>query len=116
MKEKKRKTSIKDKVHMKAISKKIDAKKNAYESGRGLARKWIKSASYQEIVDVLPRFNSHDDTNYFALIRNLYFVSMERRYPDETERFKWFNNIDFMKGWREEVTLLWNNQYPNMST
>ena len=115
MKEKKRKTSIKDKVHMKAILKKIDAREIAYESGRGFARKWMRSASHQEIIDVLPRSNPHNDANYFTLIRNLYFVSMEKRYPDETERFKWFNNVDFMKGWREEVILIWNGRCENKS-
>jgi hypothetical protein len=98
-----------DKVHMKAISRALNAKKVAYNTGRKIARKWIKCASSQEIMDVLPRINSHHDINYFATMRNFYFISIEKKYPNDTKSFKNFNNIDFMKGWREEVLLIWRN-------
>jgi hypothetical protein len=88
----------------------LKAKEYAYNAGRKIAKKWIKCASSQEILDVLPRPNSHHDTNYFALMRNIYFSSIEKKYPDETNNFRWFNNVDFMKGWREEVILLWNTK------
>ena len=45
--------------------------------------------------------------NYFALIKNNLFISIEKNYPAETKRFKWFNNFEFMKGWREEVIFKW---------
>jgi hypothetical protein len=97
-----------DKVHLKTISRESKAKKHAHNAGRSIARKWMENASNQEIIDALPRLNSHHDTNYFALMRNNYFISIEKIYPDETKRFKWFYNVDFMKGWREEVILLWD--------
>ena len=37
-------------------------------------------------------------------------MSIEKIYPNETKSFKWFHNVDFMTGWREEVILLWNTQ------
>jgi hypothetical protein len=97
-----------DKVHLKAISRKTKAKESAYDAGRRIAKKWIKCASTQEIKDALPRPDPHHDTNYFVLVRNIYFKSIEEIYPDETNNFKWFNNFDFMTGWREEVISLWN--------
>lgn len=98
-----------NKVHFDAISRDSKAKKNAYNTGKEIAKKWIENASHQEIIDVLPRPNLHHDTNYFALMRNLYFNKIEKKYPNETKDFKWFHNFDFMKGWREEVILLWRN-------
>jgi hypothetical protein len=105
-----------DKVHLKAIFRASKAKEVAYNTGRKIARKWIKCASYQEIMDVLPRINSHHDTNYFAIMRNFYFISIEKIYPNDTKRFKNFNTIDFMKGWREEVLLICrNNKHGNIN-
>jgi hypothetical protein len=103
------KKNSKNKVHCDAISRKLKAKKDAYNTGIKIARRWIQNASYQEIIDVLPRTNLHHDTNYFALMRNIFFISIEKRYPNETEDFRWFNTVDFMRGWREEVISMWKN-------
>ena len=105
----KQKSKINDKVHFNLISTTHRVKEDAYHTGKRIARKWIKNASSQEIIDVLPRIDTHYDTNYFALMRNNLFLSIEKIYPNETKRFKWFNNIDFMRGWRDEVILIWNN-------
>ena len=106
-----KKTYDKDeKVHLRAISIESKAKEYAYNAGKRIAQKCIKCASSQEILDALPRPNSHHDTNYFALIRNIYFSSIEKIFPDETNDFKFFHNVDFMKGWREEVILLWDTK------
>jgi len=107
---KKQKNKNIDEIHLKTISRELNKKKYAYNCGRKIARKWIKHASYQEIKDALPRPSLHHDTNYFALMRNIYFMSIEKIYPNETKSFKWFHNVDFMTGWREEVILLWNTQ------
>ena len=96
-----------NKVHLKAMSRELKIKEDAYKTGKEVARKWINHASHREIIDVLPRSDSHHDTNYFAIMRNSFFISIEKKYPIETKRFKWFNNFDFMKGWREEVILIW---------
>ena len=68
-----------DKVHMKAISRALNAKKIAYDTGRKIARKWIKCASSREIMDVLPRINSHHDINYFASMRNFLFYLYRKK-------------------------------------
>ena len=93
------------KVHLNAILRESKVKDDAYNSGKEVARKWINHASFREITDVLPLSNSHHDTIYFALMRNNFFISIEKKYPNETKRFKRFNNVDFMKGWRDEVIL-----------
>ena len=105
----KKKQSRNIKVHLNAISRKLKSKKDAYIAGKKVARKWMISASYQEVLDVLPRSSSHNDMNYFAIMRNNLFTSIEQKFPKETKNFKWFNNIDFMKGWRHEVVLLWRS-------
>jgi len=94
-----------NKVHLNSISRESKIKKDAYNTGKEVAKKWINNASSREIIDVLPRSNSHHDTNYFAFMRNIFFISIEKKYPNETKLFKWFNNVDFMKGWRDEVIL-----------
>lgn len=104
------------KVHLKMTLRESKAKKNAHHAGRRIAKKWMKSASHQEIMDALPRLNPHHDTNYFALMRNIFFISIEKAYPDETKRFRWFNNVDFMSGWREEVILLWDTNHKELRT
>ena len=85
------------------------AKEDAYNTGKKVARKWINHASRREIIDVLPRSNLHHDRNYFALMRNNLFISIEKTFQYETKRFKWFINVVFMRGWRDEVIFVWNN-------
>lgn len=90
------------------MSRSARRKKLAYENGRKVARKWIKAASPQEIEAILKRGSAHQDTNYFASMRNILFNAIEKRYPDETRDFKIFNSMDFMNGWREGVISIYD--------
>lgn len=81
----------------------------AYENGKKIAQKWIKIASPQEIEDTLKRGTPHQDTNYFACMRNTFFNALEKRYPSETRDFRWFNTMDFLNGWREGVISIYDS-------
>jgi hypothetical protein len=81
----------------------LEKEKDAFSSGKAVARTWMESASRQEIKDVLRRPNARHDTNYFAFMRNVYFRSIEKRCPDEALRFKRTDIDSFLHGWREGV-------------
>ncbi|BBO67684.1 hypothetical protein DSCA_16140 [Desulfosarcina alkanivorans] len=87
-----------------------ELKKNAFHSGKAVAKKWINSASPQEIKDVLRRPNARHDTNYFAFMRNVFFTFIEKRCPGEAQRFKRADNDSFLHGWREGVINIWNTR------
>jgi hypothetical protein len=82
---------------------------DAYRTGIGIAAKWIRGASYQEIKDVIKRPNANHDANYFSLMRSIYFTSLEKICPEESKRFKWVYNDAFLNGWREEVNNIWGS-------
>jgi hypothetical protein len=83
--------------------------KEAYCAGQQIARKWINVASYQEIKDAIKRPNSKHDTNYFSLMRSVYFASLEKIFPEESLKFKWNYSDAFVNGWREEVNKIWES-------
>ena len=81
----------------------------AYLSGKRIAGKWIRKASYQELKDAVKRPNAKHDANYFSLMRSIYFTSLEKICPEESTRFKWVHNDAFVTGWREEVNNIWES-------
>jgi hypothetical protein len=86
----------------------IKERERAIANGKIAAEKWVRSASYQEMKDVLPRPNITHDTNYFAFMRSIFFRSIEKICPDEARGFKRINNEAFLKGWREGVIAIWH--------
>ncbi|WP_419659167.1 uncharacterized protein Dvar_80500 [Desulfosarcina variabilis str. Montpellier] len=95
-------------MRIKKLSRSARKKQLAYENGRKVAQKWIKIASPQEIEATLKRGSAHQDTNYFASMRNIFFNAIEKQYPDETRDVKIFNTMDFMNGWREGVISIYD--------
>ena len=81
----------------------------AYRTGRRIAAKWIRGASYQELKDVIKRPNAKHDANYFSLMRSVYYTSLEKICPEESKRFKWVYNDAFLNGWREGVNNIWES-------
>jgi hypothetical protein len=81
----------------------------AYQTGRRIAGKWVRQASDQEIKDAVKRPNAKHDANYFALMRSIYFTSLEKICPEASSRFKWVYNDAFVNGWREEVNNIWES-------
>ena len=86
----------------------IEGREHAFTIGKRAAEKWVRSASYQEMKDVLPRPNTTHDTNYFTFMRSIFFSSIEKICPDEARGFKRINNEAFLKGWREGVIAIWH--------
>jgi hypothetical protein len=86
-----------------------EGNEKAYREGQQIAKKWINAASYQEIRDAIKRPNSNHDTNYFSLMRSIYFASLEKIFPEESSKFKWNYNEAFVKGWRAEVNKIWES-------
>jgi hypothetical protein len=78
-----------------------EGNEKAYREGQQIARKWIN--------DAIKRPNSNHDTNYFSLMRSIYFASLEKIFPEESSKFKWNYNESFVKGWREEVNKIWES-------
>ena len=91
----------------------IRGREHAFNNGKRTAQKWVRSASYQEMKDTLPRPNINHDTNYFAFMRNIFFSSIEKICPDEARDFKRVNNEAFLKGWREGVIAIWHYRNRN---
>ena len=85
----------------------IEGSEHAFANGKRAAEKWVRSASYQELKDALPRPNDTHDTNYFAFMRTIFFRSIEKICPDEARDFKRVNNDAFLNGWREGVIAIW---------
>lgn len=81
----------------------------AYKTGKQIAVRWIRKASYQEFKDAIKRSNPRHDANYFSLMYSIYFTSLEKLCPEESKRFKWVHNDAFVKGWREEVNNIWES-------
>ena len=81
----------------------------AYKSGKRIAERWVRRASYQELKDAVKRPNAKHDANYFSLMRSIYFTSLEKICPEESNRFKWVHNDEFVNGWREEVNNIWES-------
>ncbi len=81
----------------------------AYETGKRIAEKWVRKASYQELKDAVKRPNAKHDANYFSHMRSIYFTSLEKICPEESKRFKWVHNDAFVNGWREEVNNIWES-------
>ncbi|MCB2148103.1 MAG: hypothetical protein KQI81_16625 [Deltaproteobacteria bacterium] len=86
-----------------------EGRKHAYISGKGVAKIWINSASYQEIKDVLHYNDGHRDANRFAYMRNNYFKSIDKVCPKEAQKFQWTYNDSFMEGWQEGVNIIWDS-------
>ena len=40
-------------------------------------------------------------------MRTVYFFSLEKICPEESGRYKWVYNGEFLNGWREEVSNIW---------
>ncbi len=91
----------------------IKGGEHAYANGKKAAEKWVRSASYQEMKDALPRPNVNHDTNYFAFMRSIFFSSIEKICPDEARGFERVNNEAFLKGWREGVIAIWHYRNRN---
>lgn len=81
----------------------------AYRTGRQIAERWVRRASYQELKDAVKRPNAKHDANYFSLMYSIYFTSLEKICPEESKRFKWVHNDAFVNGWREEVNNIWKS-------
>lgn len=81
----------------------------AYLTGEKAAKKWIESASYQEIKEVLRRGGGQQGAKRFALKRDIYFKWIEKACPDEAREHKWLYNDSFMNGWRQGVFLTWES-------
>ena len=81
----------------------------AYRTGKRIAERWVRKASYQELKDAVKRPNAQHDANYFSLMRSIYFTSLEKICPEESSRFKWVYNDAFVNGWREEVNNIWES-------
>ena len=81
----------------------------AYRTGKRIAEKWVRKASYQELKDAVRRPNAKHDANYSSLMHSIYFTSLEKICPEESKRFKWVHNDAFVSGWREEVNNIWES-------
>lgn len=81
----------------------------AYRTGKRIAEKWVRKASYQELKDAIRRPNAKHDANYSSLMHSIYFTSLEKICPEESKRFKWVHNDAFVSGWREEVNNIWES-------
>mgnify|MGYP000022366154 CR=1 FL=1 len=81
----------------------------AYQTGKRIAERWVRKASYQELKDAVRRPNAKHDANYFSLMYSIYFTSLEKICPKESKRFKWVHNDAFVNGWREEVNKIWES-------
>jgi hypothetical protein len=46
----------------------------AYRTGRRIAKKWVRKASYQEFKDAVMRPNAKHDASYFSLMHNNHFT------------------------------------------
>ena len=103
--------STADRVSKNFHKNRITGREHAFANGKRVAEKWVRSASYQELKDALPRPNLIHDLNYFAFMRSIFFSSIEKICPDEAKGFKRVNNEAFLKGWREGVIAIW--QYRN---
>ena len=101
--------SEKGSIEMKMTDHQSESNIDAFRTGKRIAKIWINAASYQEIKDVIKRPNPKYDANYFSLMRNVYFTSLERICPEEALRYKWTNNDSFVHGWREEVNRIWDS-------
>lgn len=86
-----------------------EGRKHAYSCGKGVAKTWIHSASYQEIKDVLHHSDVHRESNRFTSMSNIYFKSINKVCPDEAQKFQWTYNDSFMEGWQEEVNIIWES-------
>ncbi len=90
-------------------SREAEGRHNAYRCGKNIAKTWIKSASYQEIINLLHHKDVHRDANRFASMRNSYFTSIDKVCPKEAQKFQWTYNDAFMEGWREGVIIIWDS-------
>ncbi|MEJ2157040.1 MAG: hypothetical protein P8X96_17030 [Desulfobacteraceae bacterium] len=85
-----------------------EGREKAFNTGKAVAKTWIKNSSYQVIKDVLHRQAAKRKTNSFGTMRHIYFASIEDVCPEEAQKFKWVHNDSFMNGWREGVFLIWD--------
>ena len=83
-------------------------KKNAYISGKHVADKWIKTASYKEIKHILNRSNPRLSSHYLEIMQAQYFSSIETVCPHEAREFKWSHINSFMNGFYEGVDGIWD--------
>jgi hypothetical protein len=91
------------------LDRQSDSIKEAYRTGKQIAERWVRKASYQELKDAVKRPNAKHDANYFALMYSIYFTSLEKICPVESKRYKWVHNDAFVNGWREEVNNIWES-------
>jgi len=86
-----------------------EGRNHAYICGKGVAKKWINNASYQDIKDVLHHRNVNREPNRFRSMRNIYFKSIDKVCPEEAQKFQWTYNDSFMAGWQEGVNIIWES-------
>jgi hypothetical protein len=86
-----------------------DKIEEAYRAGKRIAKKWIRTASDQELKDAVKRPDAIYDANYFSFMRSIYFTWLEKICPEESARFKWVHKDAFVNGWREEVNSIWES-------
>ena len=86
-----------------------DGRKSAYTCGKGVAKTWINSASYQEIKGAIYHRDDHRDVHKFRSICNIYFKSIDKVCPNEAQKYQWTYNDSFMEGWQEGVNIIWES-------
>lgn len=84
-------------------------RKNAYICGKGVAKTWINSASYQEIKGVIYLREDHRDVSKSSSFYNIYFKSIDKVCPKEAQKYQWTYNDSFMEGWQEGVNIIWES-------
>ena len=84
-------------------------REQAFDTGKAVAKIWIKSSSYKEIKNVLHHQAAKRDLNSFGSKINNFFASIEKVCPEEAQRYKWLYNDSFMNGWQEGVFIIWES-------
>lgn len=86
-----------------------EGRERAYNTGKAVAKTWLKNSSYQQIIDFLRHYDDKRDDKNIESKSHLYFTSIENVCPEEAQEFKWAYNDSFMDGWREGVFTIWNS-------
>jgi hypothetical protein len=86
-----------------------EGREQAYNTGKAVAKNWIKNSSYEEIIGVLHHQDAKHDDNCFGPKSHIFFSSIEKVCPEEAHKFKWVYNDSFMNGWRDSVLIIWDS-------
>ena len=82
----------------------------AYQTGKRIAERWVRKASYQEFKDAVRRPNAKNDANYFSLMYSIYFTFTGKRYvPKSQSDSNGSTTMRLVNGWREEVNKIWES-------